>query len=104
MNRSSLSKTKERLAKEFDTWTSGNVNIDEIIQKSQLEARKYSGILEWIEFSKLKDLEYIGYGEFYEACWIDGYICDYFLRLRDIKVVLQYIDNEHLSEVLIQVT
>jgi hypothetical protein len=29
---------KEQLKKEFDKWTSGNVKIDEIIQKSQLEA------------------------------------------------------------------
>ncbi|GBB95112.1 hypothetical protein RclHR1_02480011 [Rhizophagus clarus] len=97
---------KEQLAKEFDTWTSGDVKIDEIVQKSQIEARDYSDILEWIEFSKLKDFEYTGFEEFYEACWIDGYLFSSSLtdkRFRDTKVGLQYINNEKIPEVLIQI-
>lgn len=101
-----LSKIKELFAKEFDTWTSGDVNIDKIIQKSQLEARNYSDILEWIEFSRLKDFKYSAFGEFYIAYWIDGYISSYLdgnRRLSNIKVIGQYIDNEDLPEILIQV-
>lgn len=97
-----LSKIKEQLAKEFDTWTSGDVNIDKIIQESQLEARNRSGILEWIEFSKLKDFK----SALEEVYWIDGCISFYFdgiRRMSNTKVGVQYIDNKDLPEVLIQV-
>ncbi|CAG8691568.1 18675_t:CDS:2, partial [Dentiscutata erythropus] len=64
----------------FDNWSSGDSNIDKIIKDTQLKAKKNYKIIEWIKFSNLKDIEYIGEGGFakvYKAIWIDGPIENY---------------------------
>jgi hypothetical protein len=61
----------------FNNWTSGNNEIDKFIQKLQLKARYYSEIIEWIEYDKFEDIEYLtegGFGTIYKAIWKDGYI------------------------------
>src|SRR5215216_45080 len=62
---------------DFDKWTSGNKEIDEFIQKFQLNATRYEEVLEWIPYEKFKDIEYLakgGFGTVHKAKWIDGYI------------------------------
>src|SRR5579883_2118761 len=50
----------------FPNWTSGDDNIDKLIQKSQLGANRYK-LLEWIEYSNFKNIEHVAEGGF-AAC------------------------------------
>ncbi|GBB84863.1 hypothetical protein RclHR1_11440002 [Rhizophagus clarus] len=61
----------------FGIWTSGNDNIDGIIQDTQLSAHDdnvYKNALEWISFDKFCNIKYNKKNEIYKANWIDGYI------------------------------
>src|SRR5437763_20577 len=62
---------------DFNKWTSGNKEIDEFIQKFQLNATRYEEVLEWIPYEKFSDIEYLakgGFGTVHKAKWIDGFI------------------------------
>ena len=64
----------------FENWTSGNPDIDKLIQESQLSAKNYKEKLEWIEYDRFKNIEYIakgGFGTIYKAIWKDGRIEDW---------------------------
>ena len=59
----------------FTNWTSGDDNIDKLIQDSQLNANFELELLEWIEYSNLKNIEHLaegGFGSVYKAIWKDG--------------------------------
>ncbi|RIB15210.1 kinase-like domain-containing protein [Gigaspora rosea] len=59
----------------FSNWTSGDFNIDEVIQDLQLNANERWESLEWIEYSNPVDLKHIadgGFGSVYNAVWKDG--------------------------------
>ncbi|RGB39623.1 kinase-like domain-containing protein [Rhizophagus diaphanus] len=59
----------------FSNWTSGNDDIDNLIQKCQLETLLPSKIIEWIPYNKLQNIKYLtkgGFSEIYTASWIDG--------------------------------
>ncbi|RIA86160.1 kinase-like domain-containing protein [Glomus cerebriforme] len=61
----------------FENWTSGNDDIDKLIQDIQLSATSYEKVLEWIPYDRFYDIKYIakgGFGKIYRANWIDGYI------------------------------
>jgi hypothetical protein len=61
----------------FKNWTSGNNEVDEFIQKAQLKAKKDHEILEWIEYDRFENVEYLakgGFGTIYKAIWKDGFI------------------------------
>ncbi|EXX67595.1 hypothetical protein RirG_112950 [Rhizophagus irregularis DAOM 197198w] len=61
----------------FKNWTSGNHEVDKFIQKVQLEAKVYEEVLEWIEYDRFENVEYLakgGFGTIYKAIWKDGYI------------------------------
>src|ERR1043165_1534071 len=54
----------------FKNWTSGNHDVDEFIQKAQLEAGVESQIIEWIEYDRFENVEYLakgGFGTTYKA-------------------------------------
>src|ERR1044072_173366 len=60
---------------EFSSWTSGNLDIDNLIRDSQLNASTPWGYLEWIPFDRLKIIQEVGEGAFgsvYHAVWLDG--------------------------------
>src|SRR4051794_2837137 len=62
---------------DFNKWTSGNKEIDEFIQKFQLNATRYEEVLEWIPYEKFSDVEYLakgGFGTVHKAKWIGGHI------------------------------
>ena len=59
---------------DFDKWTSGNKEIDEFIQKFQLNATRYEEVLEWIPYEDIEYLAKGGFGTVHKAFWIDGYI------------------------------
>ncbi|CAB4437976.1 unnamed protein product [Rhizophagus irregularis] len=62
----------------FKKWSSGNSNIDKLIQGTQLSAHYDVSIaLEWIPYKRLTDIKYIsegGFGKIYRAKWKDGNI------------------------------
>ncbi|RIA79328.1 kinase-like domain-containing protein, partial [Glomus cerebriforme] len=65
----------------FVHWTSGDSNIDELIQNSQLNAVINYQTIEWIEYSNFKNIEFIahgGFGSVYKAIWKDGPIRNYY--------------------------
>jgi hypothetical protein len=86
----------------FKNWTSGNREVDEFIKKTQLRAKKRVQILEWIEYDKFEDVEYLakgGFGTTFKADWKDGYIVwrDYknnqWERSGETKVALKCLHN-----------
>ena len=67
----------KRFKDNFKNWTSGNKDIDELIQQSQLKAVYNKKCLEWIPFEKFQDVTYItrgGFGKVYSAEWPEGCI------------------------------
>ncbi|EXX57012.1 Cdc15p [Rhizophagus irregularis DAOM 197198w] len=61
----------------FKNWTSGNNEVDKFIQKAQLKANNSKEILEWIEYDRFENVEYLskgGFGTIYKAIWKDGFI------------------------------
>ena len=63
------------LKAKFSNWTSGNDDIDNLIQKCQMESFGPANIVEWIPYSNLKNIEYLtkgGFSEIYTADWING--------------------------------
>ncbi|RHZ86091.1 hypothetical protein Glove_54g40 [Diversispora epigaea] len=60
--------TKEHFIQEFTTWSSGNVEIDKVIQKSQAN-NGFNGI-QWVPYDNFRDIKHIadgGYGSVYSA-------------------------------------
>ena len=67
----------KKFQQNFGNWTSGNEDIDKFIQESQLNARNFSELLEWIPYNRLKNIKFLAQGGFstvYEAIWLDGLI------------------------------
>ena len=61
----------------FKNWTSGNSDVDKFIQKTQLRARCHEEVIEWIEYDKFENIEYLakgGFGTTFKAIWKDGQI------------------------------
>ena len=67
----------KRFQQNFQNWTSGNHDIDEFIQKTQLKARNKYEVIEWVEYDRFENVEYLakgGFGTTYKAIWKDGFI------------------------------
>jgi len=65
----------KRFQQNFQNWTSGNHDIDEFIQKTQLKARNHNEFIEWVEYDRFENVEYLakgGFGTTYKAIWKDG--------------------------------
>src|ERR1051325_9541888 len=59
----------------FTHWASGDSNVDELIQNSQLDANCGWELIEWIEYTNLENIEFVahgGFGSVYKAVWKDG--------------------------------
>src|SRR2546421_272388 len=59
----------------FSDWTSGNNDIDDLIQKCQMETIVPDKIVEWIPYNGLQNVKYLtkgGCSEIYTADWING--------------------------------
>ena len=57
-------------------WTSGNNDVDVLIQKCQMETFTPYMIIEWIPYNNLKNIKYLtkgGCSEIYTADWVDGH-------------------------------
>ncbi|RHZ84265.1 hypothetical protein Glove_84g48 [Diversispora epigaea] len=60
--------TKEHFIQEFKTWSSGNANINKIIQESQINDKYIK--LQWIPYDNFQNIEHIadgGHGSVYSA-------------------------------------
>src|ERR1051325_383045 len=63
------------LKAKFSNWTSGNDDIDNLIQTCQMEALQPDAIPEWIPYNNLRNIKYLtkgGCSEIYTAGWIGG--------------------------------
>ena len=87
---------------DFNKWTSGNKEIDEFIQKFQLNATRLEEVLEWIPYEKFSDIEYLakgGFGTVHKANWIDGCIFHWdidqnkWVRGNNADIVLKCLNN-----------
>ena len=93
----------KRFKKNFENWTSGNKNIDELIQHSQLNATYYGNCLEWVPFEKFQNITYItsgGFSKIYLANWTEGSMIvkwdienKKWYRWTDGKVALKSLNN-----------
>ena len=109
----------KRFQQNFKNWTSGNSDVDKLIQESQLNAKSRDEKLEWIEYDRFENIEYItkgGFGKVYKAKWKDGYIQSWNYeinqwkrsRIYDGLVALKSLNNskditsEFLNEVILQ--
>ena len=86
----------------FSNWSSGNDDIDNLIQKCQLEALAPDMIVEWIPYNNLKNIEYLtkgGFSEIYKAIWIGGSYEEWDSEKQQLKrlgrhdVVLKKLEN-----------
>src|ERR1044072_4354845 len=63
------------LKAKFSNWTSGNNDIDNLIQKCQMETLLPDMIVEWIPYHNLRNIKYLtkgGCSEIYTADWVNG--------------------------------
>jgi len=66
---------QQELVDKFDTWSTGDDNINLLIRESQRSAPDYYNYLEFIPYNRFVDIEQIGEGGFgivYKATWLDG--------------------------------
>ena len=86
----------------FSNWTSGNDDIDNLIQQCQIETLEPDAIMEWIPYNKLQNIEDLtkgGFSEIYKAIWIDGYYIEWdsreqqLIRFGEQEVVLKKLEN-----------
>ncbi|GBB98180.1 hypothetical protein RclHR1_31590001 [Rhizophagus clarus] len=92
----------KRFKKNFKNWTSGNKDIDDLIQHSQINAVHYKNCFEWIPYENFQNVNYITKGSFakiYLADWPEGYIWYWDIenkkwhRYKNYKVALKSLDN-----------
>ena len=70
----------KRFQQEFPNWTSGNNYIDNFIQETQLNAKRYKEVLEWIPYNRLTNIKYLAKGGFstvYNATWLNACITNW---------------------------
>ena len=91
----------KRFKENFENWTSGNKDIDELIQHSQLNATYLYNCIEWIPYEKFQKVTYIakgGFGKIYSAKWTEGNILSWDIENQTWKrfpcqVALKSLDN-----------
>ena len=93
---------RNHLKAKFSSWTSGNDDIDNLIQKCQMETLGPDGIAEWIPYSNLQNIKYLtegGFSKIYTAKWIDGMYLEWdpkkqqLTRLGVHDVILKRLEN-----------
>jgi hypothetical protein len=90
------------LKAKFSNWTSGNDDIDKLIQECQMKTIEPESIVEWIPYSNLKNINYLtkgGCSEIYTAEWINGSYDEWDSKEQQLKrfekqnVVLKRLEN-----------
>ncbi|POG75275.1 kinase-like domain-containing protein [Rhizophagus irregularis DAOM 181602=DAOM 197198] len=96
------------LQENFPNWTSGNDEIDNLIQECQMETLAPDMVVEWIPYSNLENIKYLtkgGFSEIYTADWINGRYDEWYSekkklkRIGDFEVILKKLENakSHLT-------
>jgi hypothetical protein len=89
--------TSKYFQQNFKNWTSGNHDVDEFIQKAQLKAKYYKEVIEWIEYDRFENVEYLakgGFGTTYKAIWKDGCIDGWDSGINQFNEFIRKKDNE----------
>ena len=90
------------LKMKFSNWTSGNDNIDNLIQECQMKTLTPQRIVEWIPYNDLQNIEYLtkgGCSEIYTADWVDGSYDEWDSKEQKLKrfgrhpVILKRLEN-----------
>ncbi|EXX54062.1 Mkk1p [Rhizophagus irregularis DAOM 197198w] len=90
------------LQENFPNWTSGNDEIDNLIQECQMETLAPDMVVEWIPYSNLENIKYLtkgGFSEIYTADWINGRYDEWYSekkklkRIGDFEVILKKLEN-----------
>ncbi|RHZ86331.1 hypothetical protein Glove_52g114 [Diversispora epigaea] len=66
---------RKYLENNFENWTSGNNEIDKLIQECQQTTVKPDGVIEWISYDRFENIKYLtegGCATIYTAIWKDG--------------------------------
>jgi hypothetical protein len=93
---------RNHLKENFSNWTSGNDNIDNLIQECQMSMIAPRLIPEWIPYNSLQNIEYLikgGCSEIYTATWIYGRYVEWdskeqqLIRFGSHVVVLKRLEN-----------
>ncbi|GES75089.1 kinase-like domain-containing protein [Rhizophagus clarus] len=72
----------------FSNWTSGNENIDNLIQECQIKNFKQNKVIEWVPYNNLKNFRYLAKGgcsEIYTAIWINGHFFEWDSKEQQLK-------------------
>ena len=86
----------------FSNWTSGNNDIDDLLQGCQMETFAPYMIVEWIPYNDLQNIKYLtkgGCSEIYTADWVNGRYEEWvskekqLKRLGGFKVILKKLEN-----------
>src|SRR6266536_1872169 len=90
------------LKENFSNWTSENSDIDNLIQKCQMETFRPDSTVEWIPYNNLQNIKYLtkgGCSEIYTAIWIGGKYDEWdskekqLTRFGDQYVILKELEN-----------
>jgi hypothetical protein len=87
----------------FQNWTSGNHIVDKFIQKIQLKAEHCNEVIEWIEYDRFENIEYLakgGFGTTFKAIWKDGPIHYWRSKNNQWKREKTYMDHPNFPVVL----
>src|SRR5581483_7187296 len=93
----------KRFQKNFQNWTSGNHIVDMFIRKIQLKALDEGGVIEWIEYNRFENTEYLakgGFGTTFKAIWKDGSIVEWDSKNNQWKRNKTYKDHSNFPVVL----
>ncbi|GBB89197.1 hypothetical protein RclHR1_01590002 [Rhizophagus clarus] len=83
----------------LSNWTSGNDEIDNLIQKYQMESLAPNRIVEWISYDNLQNISYLTEGKCYSASWVNGFYNEWdaekkqLVRSGTCPVILKKLDN-----------
>ena len=101
------------LKKNFTKWTSGNKQIDDFIQRRQLEINYTDVLFEWVSYDQFNDIKELGSKSdlitVYSAVWKNGPLYyDYqnkneWIRGSYKKVILKYFLQNLVDELLNEV-
>ena len=90
----------------FSNWSSGNNDIDNLIQKCQMETLMPNKVIEWILYNNLQNIKYLtkgGCSEIYTADWICGCYSEWDSKKKQLisqsEIEVQYVVLKRLEYV-----
>ncbi|RHZ59693.1 hypothetical protein Glove_362g68 [Diversispora epigaea] len=99
---------RKYLENNFGNWTSGNNEIDKLIQECQRKIKKPDVVIEWIEYNQFENIKHLadgGCATVYTAIWKDGCYHKWnserriFERFGRQKIVLKRLNNSNNNNV-----